>query len=85
MRYRCLAVATLVSLGSVAVMGQAPAPPAASSYLLPPKLIVDILDAPPPPTAELSPARDVVALLERTSMPTIADHVRRRLDQREQP
>ena len=73
MRYRLLAVATLVSLGSVAILGQAPAPPAASSYLLPPKVIIDILDAPPPPIVELSPARDVVALLERTSMPTIAE------------
>ena len=46
--------------------------PAASGYLLPPKAIVDILDAPPPPTVELSPSRDVVALLDRASMPTIA-------------
>jgi thioredoxin reductase (NADPH) len=47
-------------------------PPATSGYLLPPKAIVDILDAPPPPTVELSPSRDVVALLDRASMPTIA-------------
>jgi hypothetical protein len=32
-----------------------------------------MLDAPPPPTAEVSPARDVIALLERASMPTIAE------------
>ncbi|MFA5909054.1 MAG: hypothetical protein WC815_09790 [Vicinamibacterales bacterium] len=70
MRDRLLAIAALVSLGSVAVLAQAPAAP---GYLVPPKVIVDILDAPPPPTAELSPARDVVALLERTSMPTIAE------------
>ena len=61
------------SFGSVArAVAQAPAQPAASGYLLPPKAIVDILDAPPPPTVELSPTRDVVALLERASMPTIA-------------
>ena len=47
--------------------------PAASGYLVPPKAIVDILDAPPPPTVEVSPARDVIALVERTSMPTIAE------------
>ena len=73
MRDRLLALATLVFTGSIAVLAQAPEQSAASGYLLPPKAIVDILDAPPPPTAELSPARDVVALLERTSMPTIAE------------
>ena len=72
MRYRLLALATLVTFGSIAVFAQAPAQPAASGYLLPPKAIVDILDAPPPPTVELSPTRDLVALLERASMPTIA-------------
>ena len=40
---------------------------------IPTSAIVDILDAPPPPTVELSPSRDVVALLERASMPTIAE------------
>jgi dipeptidyl aminopeptidase/acylaminoacyl peptidase len=50
--------------------------PAAPGYLLPPKAIVDILDAPPPPTVELSPARDVVALIEPASMPSIADLAR---------
>ena len=73
MRHRLIALAALATLvvgWSIAVLAQAPA---ASGYLLPPKAIVDILDAPPPPTADLSPARDVVALLERTSMPTIAE------------
>ena len=72
MRYRTLALAALISFGSIAANAQAPAQPAASGYLLPPKAIVDILDAPPPPTVELSPSRDVVALLDRASMPTIA-------------
>jgi dipeptidyl aminopeptidase/acylaminoacyl peptidase len=72
MRYRLLALAALISFGSIAVFAQAPAQPAASGYLLPPKAIVVILDAPPPPTVELSPSRDVVALLDRASMPTIA-------------
>jgi dipeptidyl aminopeptidase/acylaminoacyl peptidase len=69
------AIAVLVA--STALHAQAPsgsAPSAASAaYLLPPKVIVDMLDAPPPPTAEVSPARDVIALLERASMPTIAE------------
>jgi dipeptidyl aminopeptidase/acylaminoacyl peptidase len=47
--------------------------PAATGYLVPPKAIVDILDAPPPPTVEISPARDVIALVERSSMPSIAE------------
>ena len=62
-------VATGVDRGFRAVASAA----GRSGYLLPPKVIVDILDAPPPPTAELSPTRDVVALLERASMPTIAE------------
>ena len=69
MRYRILAVVFLLS-GATALNAQSPA---TSGYLLPPKVIVDMLDAPPPPTAEVSPARDVVALLERASMPTIAE------------
>ncbi len=47
--------------------------PLETGYQLPPKTIVDILDAPPPPTAVMSPTRTVMALLERTSMPKIAD------------
>ncbi len=44
-----------------------------TGYQLPPKAIVDILDAPPPPTAVTSPALNVMALLDRASMPRIAD------------
>ena len=47
--------------------------PLETGYQLPPKAIIDILDAPPPPTALISPAQDVVALLDRASMPKIAD------------
>src|SRR5262245_1227120 len=70
MRIRLIAVVTLVLAASSL---HAQTQPAASGYLLPPKVIVDMLDAPPPPTAEVSPARDVIALLERASMPTIAE------------
>jgi dipeptidyl aminopeptidase/acylaminoacyl peptidase len=42
-------------------------------YLLPPKAIVDIVDAPLPPTTELSPMRDVLAVLEGQTMPSIAE------------
>ena len=44
-----------------------------TGYQLPPKAIIDILDAPPPPTAVISPAQNVMALLDRASMPKIAD------------
>jgi dipeptidyl aminopeptidase/acylaminoacyl peptidase len=68
-------LASLVFVGSASIWlgAQAQPQPASSGYLLPPKVIVDILDAPPPPTVELSPTRDVVALIERASMPTIAE------------
>src|SRR5687768_11798660 len=72
MQYRSIAIAVFV-VASSAVFAQTQTPPATSGYLLPPKEIVDILDAPPPPTVELSPSRDVVALLDRSSMPTIAE------------
>ncbi len=72
MRYRLIAIATVL-VSSSALIAQTQTQPATSGYLLPPKAIVDILDAPPPPTVEVSPSRDVVALLERTSMPTIAE------------
>jgi dipeptidyl aminopeptidase/acylaminoacyl peptidase len=45
----------------------------AQTYQLPPKAVVDILDAPPTPTVLLSPDRQTIALLERRSMPTIAE------------
>jgi dipeptidyl aminopeptidase/acylaminoacyl peptidase len=46
---------------------------ATSGYSLPPKVIVDILDAPPLPTAAVSPSYQVVALIQRASMPAIAE------------
>ncbi len=70
---RPAAFAAFVVCSLVWVSAQTPAPSTPATYLLPPKVIVDILDAPPPPTVELSPSRDVVAIIERGSMPTIAD------------
>ena len=67
-------VLVFVALGSLstALFAQSSAP-AASGYLTPPKAIVDILDAPPPPTVELSGSGAAMAVLERASMPTIAE------------
>ncbi len=50
-----------------------PANLAFGQYQLPPKEIVDILDAAPLPTAVVSPSGQVLALLERASMPPIAE------------
>ena len=56
MRLRPAVLALLVSALPSMVSAQSPGA-ASSGYLLPPKVIVDMLDAPPPPTAEVSPAR----------------------------
>ena len=77
MRYmRLIGVALTVLAGSAWLSAQAAiqSPTAGSSpYLLPPKAIVDIVDAPLPPATELSPTRDVLAVLDGATMPTIAD------------
>ncbi len=44
-----------------------------AKYLMPPKVIVDMLDAAPIPQTIVSPSRQQIAVLERKSMPTIAD------------
>ncbi|HEX7485691.1 MAG TPA: prolyl oligopeptidase family serine peptidase, partial [Vicinamibacterales bacterium] len=44
---------------------------AQSRYQVPPKVIVDILDAKPLPTVAVSPSRQQLALLDRASMPGI--------------
>ena len=49
-----------------------PALTAQEPYKLPPKEIIDIVDAPPTPTVSMSPAGDVMALIDRESMPSIA-------------
>lgn len=58
----------VVLLGAAASMAVAQEP-----YKLPPKEIVDILDAPPLPTGRLSPDRTRLLLVEQPSMPSIAD------------
>jgi dipeptidyl aminopeptidase/acylaminoacyl peptidase len=73
MRRHRLAAITLVCVTASVRLSAQTQPPAFNSYQLPPKVVVDILDAPPPPTTELSPTRDVLALLERASMPSIAE------------
>ena len=44
-----------------------------SEYLTPPKAIVEILDAEPLPAVSVGPAREVIALMSRRSMPDIQE------------
>ncbi len=64
MKHTPLALAVLFAASAELAFGQ---------YQLPPKAIVDILDAAALPTASVSPSGQVIALLERASMPTIAE------------
>jgi dipeptidyl aminopeptidase/acylaminoacyl peptidase len=67
-------ILVLVGAGCLSTVALAQSPqPVASGYLVPPKAIVDVLDAPPPPTVDLSASGQAMAVLERASMPTIAD------------
>ncbi|CAM6094825.1 unnamed protein product [Calypogeia fissa] len=45
-------------------------------YQLPPKEILDIVDAPPTPALSFSPKRDKILFLERRSLPPLADLAR---------
>ncbi len=79
MRYnRFVAAATLAVLftglgARLDAQAVKPAAAAEGGYQLPPKVIVDILDARPLPSVIVSPTRQQLALLDRPSMPTIAD------------
>ena len=68
-RTRALAglVVVCAAAGLSAQSGTAP------KYQTPPQAIVEILDAKPLAQAELSPARDVLALFERVGLPPIAE------------
>ena len=48
-------------------------PPQQSGYLTPPKEIVEILDAEPLPTVTVGPQRELIALMQRRSMPAIEE------------
>ena len=63
----------LVALAFACLASAAGPASAQARYQLPPKPIVDILDAKPLPTATVSPTRQDIALLERSSMPAIAE------------
>ncbi|MCY4078186.1 MAG: prolyl oligopeptidase family serine peptidase [Acidobacteria bacterium] len=73
------AVVLAVGLACAAPAPTAAQPAAAAAsdeWLTPPREIVEILDAPRTPDLLVSPNRDVVALIERRSMPGIAELAR---------
>jgi dipeptidyl aminopeptidase/acylaminoacyl peptidase len=61
-----------LALALAMVLAFVPFLSAQAPYKLPPKEVVDIVDAPPTPLVSMSPAGDTMALVERESMPTIA-------------
>ncbi len=65
------ATALLAVVVGAAALGAQSSTPHATGYLTPPKAIVDIMTAEPLPTVAMSPTRDVVLLVSRTSMPSI--------------
>jgi dipeptidyl aminopeptidase/acylaminoacyl peptidase len=74
MKARALAFAVaLIVAASSTRFGQTTTQPTSSGYLTPPKIIMDMLDATPTPAVLVSPDHQVIALLDRRSMPTIAD------------
>ena len=75
MRIRTYTLATAVAIAAaVGLQAQsASSSSTASRYLLPPRVIVDILDAAPTPAVVVGPQREAIALLERKSMPSVAD------------
>jgi dipeptidyl aminopeptidase/acylaminoacyl peptidase len=72
MRLRIAAVAAVAALISVADPA-AQSAQTRSTYRVPPKAIVDILDTVPAPAAVVSPDRKMLALTHRVSMPTIGE------------
>ena len=65
-------VALLVAIASAVLVAQSGAP----AYQTPPRPVADIMDAPPLPGVVVSPLRDVIALVPRRSMPSIAELAR---------
>jgi dipeptidyl aminopeptidase/acylaminoacyl peptidase len=65
--------AAIVVICATVVYAQSKTAGTTSGYLTPPKVVVDILDAPPTPSVIVSPDHRTIALLNRRSMPTIAE------------
>jgi len=72
MKTAALVVAACLA-GTAGMSAQQSGAGTVSTYQVPPKAVVDIVDAAPLPLVQVSPARDVLALTARRSMPTIAE------------
>jgi dipeptidyl aminopeptidase/acylaminoacyl peptidase len=78
---------TLPALALAAVLTGLPVPAAAatapaatdSAYHTPPQVLVDIVDAPPTPAAALDPQRQWLLIMDRPSLPPIAELAEREL------
>jgi dipeptidyl aminopeptidase/acylaminoacyl peptidase len=70
-RFHVCVVAAVLAAAVLPALGQPQA--AEPTYRLPPKVVVDILDAPPTPMVMVSPTRQMVALVGRKAMPSIAE------------
>ena len=68
---RTLAAPALLITAAIALLPGALR--AQEPYRLPPKVVVDILDAPPPPETIVSPDRTWLLLSDRAAMPTIGE------------
>lgn len=74
------AVMILLGVTALAMIGQNPRyGQAEDGYLLPPREIVDLLDAPPPPRVSIGPDGGWIVVTQRQSMPGIEDLSRRML------
>src|SRR5262245_5308885 len=72
MQLRTFLLAVLIAVTSAFALAQSDAP----TYQKPPQAIVDIMDAAPLPGVAVSPLNDVIALVSRRSMPSIAELAR---------
>lgn len=69
---RSVSIGLALLLAGLSLGFLAPTLLAQEPYKVPPKEVVAIVDAPPPPRVSMSPARDVMALIQMESMPSIA-------------
>src|SRR4051812_32510625 len=71
-----LALALLLALPAAAATAPAPAD---TAYRTPPQVLVDIIDAPPTPGVTIDPHRQWLLVLDRPSLPPIAELAEREL------
>lgn len=73
MRKRTAALTVAVVATSISTALAQPVAGTTTGYLEPPQAIIDILEAEPAPVMTVSPARDVIAVMRRRSLPSIEE------------